>query len=410
MEAADWEFYTKASDLLGICPKIFGLFVGMQAKGRSMIKKPKLRGARGAEKLLVEGILKGAARRAAELSAPNNMGTTAPVAISQKLTMAKPQYRVRNGKIVIDHCEYVADLAGSVAFAATSYAINPGAAGVFPWLANVANNYQRYKFRKLRFYYVPLVGSSTNGRVSLAWNGNVVDPVPVNKSDLFAFTPNDEEACWTEVVIDIPTRELNKVLYTRQFQTTQSGTNIGVVGIGTDLKTTDVGRLLLGTTGMGGTSTVGEVYVCYEVELEEPKKLPVQGGELQSTSSTISNAYPIGSTLLGSGLLGDSSVTNTFTLGASGRYMFSYAITGTVITSGCTFSVVANGVGTVTAQGANQFISNAASTLGAGWTIYDVVVDPASQICTVLQTFNATTLTKSTLIVSLLPPAVAFVG
>jgi hypothetical protein len=45
----------------------------------------------------------------------------------------------------------------------TSFSINPGIALAFPWLSSVALSYSKFRFRFLRYMYVPFVGTGTGG-------------------------------------------------------------------------------------------------------------------------------------------------------------------------------------------------------------------------------------------------------
>lgn len=45
--------------------------------------------------------------------------------------------------------------------------VNPASSNQFQWLANLAINYQQYRWNKLEFFYVPAVGTTTNGLMEM---------------------------------------------------------------------------------------------------------------------------------------------------------------------------------------------------------------------------------------------------
>lgn len=71
--------------------------------------------------------------------------------------------------VIVTHKEYLRDIYGSSsAFSNIALQINPGQSSVFPWLSQIARNYDEYELKQCMFFYRSTtsdIGSSTNGQV-----------------------------------------------------------------------------------------------------------------------------------------------------------------------------------------------------------------------------------------------------
>jgi hypothetical protein len=99
---------------------------------------------------------------------------------SSKMTDPGVPSFVRNSNgISVSHREYVGQIAlpNTTAFDATHYTINPGNASLFPWLSNLAINFQEYRFRGLVFTFQSrtseFAADNAMGTVMMATNYNV---------------------------------------------------------------------------------------------------------------------------------------------------------------------------------------------------------------------------------------------
>jgi len=158
--------------------------------------------------------------------------------------------------------EYVGEISGSDAFAATSYPINPGQSSLFPWLSQIAARFEKYRFHKLRFLYRTEKSSATNGTVMFAVDYDAADPLPANKAQLLQNEDKERKAPWQE--FDLHCRGRNLIDTDGLF--VRPGSKPG----GTDIKTYDMGQLIVATQGMADTSAVGELWVDYDVSLMTP--------------------------------------------------------------------------------------------------------------------------------------------
>lgn len=74
-------------------------------------------------------------------------------------------YNFKRQRTIITHREYIADIvtgpdAGS--FSYVTYSINPGSTNLFPWLSNIAQNFESYKMLGLVFEYKSMSADALN--------------------------------------------------------------------------------------------------------------------------------------------------------------------------------------------------------------------------------------------------------
>jgi hypothetical protein len=145
--------------------------------------------------------------------------------------------------------EYIGEVAGTVAFTTTQYAVNPGVAATFPWLAIEAKQWEKYEFLKLEFYLKPEVTQYTtnanSGKVILSFDSDASDAPPLNKQEAEDVMPMADGMSYQSVSLDIPKFILNS--HTDSFYVRP-----GNLPGGSDIKTYDLGNLFVSTIGQGG--------------------------------------------------------------------------------------------------------------------------------------------------------------
>jgi len=334
----------------------------------------------------------------AEIRKTENSLTRAPVSMSRKVAMSTPRYYSRNGTVAVTHSEYIGTVNAATAFTTTTYSVNPGSSTVFPWLSNVAANYNKYKFNRLRFVYVPAASTSTKGRVALAFNSNTLDVIPATKQAMFSIAPNDEESIWNEVAIDIPAHYLKNEQYVRTYPAVSTANTIGT---SVDLKTYDVGRLIFASDLGSDTSSCGELYVSFDVTLSEPRsQLPPVCEVLSSTLTGGTNMFPVsGLTIQGANFIADSNVVDELYCYLNGRVAVSVYVTGAGISS---IQLTSGSVGSINVL-ATRAIINAAATTLSGVYIIDFTPDSVSGIGSINMDLTATSTTGEYIIFSKLP-------
>lgn len=150
------------------------------------------------------------------------------------------------------------------AFKADSYIINPANSTTFPWLSSIAALFDKYKFHKLRFFFINNSPTSIAGNVTMAVDFDTLDSVPatgVAMSNLAKFT---SFAPWKaeELVIPVNRPSNNVWLFTA-----------GSVPSGADAKTYNLGNFLISTEGITTTNYLTG-YLCVEYDVELLDKNP----------------------------------------------------------------------------------------------------------------------------------------
>jgi len=173
--------------------------------------------------------------------------------------------RARRSRVEIED-EYIVDIAGSVSFAATSFAVNPGQSSTFPWLSKEAILFEKYKILRLEFYYRPQVSAyATNGqtgKVMLSFDFDASDAPPASKQQVEDTHPHSDGMPYEEVLLTIDPKDCS-------LQDSYFVRPGGLPG-SSDIKTYDVGVLSVSTIGNNSTANIGELRVRYAIALHDP--------------------------------------------------------------------------------------------------------------------------------------------
>lgn len=179
--------------------------------------------------------------------------------------------RGREGATVVRHKEYIGDVLSSQAFS-IQYAlpINAAQPSAFPWLAQIAQNYEQYEIQGMLFDFVSSSGDTTAGTTAL---GDVLMATQYNSlEDEFTSKQqmlNQEFSSIAKPSLNsihpiecAPRQTTLELLYTRN----------GPVPQNADIRLYDLGRFTLATSGQQADGqTLGSLYVTYEVVLMKPK-------------------------------------------------------------------------------------------------------------------------------------------
>lgn len=268
-----------------------------------------------------------------------NFSTTrnAPVSAQSQFTNSKPQYRQLKTGINVRHCERIGTINGSVAFTTTAFSINPGLTTTFPWLSGLANQYERYKFKNLQFYYKNKCNTTFLGDISMAIEYDAGDPAPSTSVQMENYEAAVNSAPWLDFTLN---NTINRgILYTR----------FGALSSNLDIKTYDHGTFYVATEAQADTSLCGYLYAVYDVDFTIPQLSYANqalGGRIVG-GGTSSAANPLGATpTIDTSAVGMSvTATSLVTVNYPGTYTYILTTTGTVITA---HSVAASAGGTVT--------------------------------------------------------------
>jgi hypothetical protein len=182
------------------------------------------------------------------------------------------------GALTVSHREYVGDIfapggAGVSDFVVQSFPINPGLEQTFPWLSQIAQNYEEYELKQCVFEFVSTVQdiNSSNGQV-----GTVITATQYNPSQP-DFADKPAMAAYAHSVSGKSTdNQTHGVECDPNKLSGSEGKYVRAnpVMFGEDLKTYDHGRFQLATHNIPSamaSGTLGELYVSYTVCLRKPK-------------------------------------------------------------------------------------------------------------------------------------------
>lgn len=187
-----------------------------------------------------------------------------------------PQFNSGPNTVVISHKEYISDVFGppeTGSFQNTVYSINPGIERTFPWLSQVAANYEEYTLKQCIFTFRSTVTDfvATNGQVGtliMATQYNPSDDPFQSKQDAMEYDLAMSGKCSSNMLhgVECDPAQLSGApgKYVRA----------GPVATGDDLKQYDWGNLNLGISNVPAqfvNQALGELWVSYTVELRKPK-------------------------------------------------------------------------------------------------------------------------------------------
>lgn len=186
------------------------------------------------------------------------------------------------GGTVIRFQEYLGDIiTSSVAntFKIDTFLINAGNPATFPWLAQVASNYEQYDFEGMLFEFKSTSADALNsvntalGSVMMATQYDTLDDVFVSKSEMlnYEFSTSCKPSESNIHMIECDPKQTPLGLFYTLFS--------GATPTGADPRLYHLGRFAIATTGFQGTSVnVGELKVTYQVRLLKPKLFATLGG------------------------------------------------------------------------------------------------------------------------------------
>jgi len=202
-----------------------------------------------------------------------------------------PKFMTNDRTNVICHREYLGDILSTTSFFNRAYSLNPTDPKTFPWLSQIAPNYQQFRFHGLIFEFRPMITDFTSsgqpGVLVFATNYNSAEPIYQSKQEM----ENSEYAVSVKPTLPLihaiecdPNETTITKLYTDR-------------DANRDPRLTDLGLTQLATTGNAAANVVlGELWVSYCVEFFKPKLVPEIGGVLTAHArrAVISTSSPLG--------------------------------------------------------------------------------------------------------------------
>jgi hypothetical protein len=286
---------------------------------------------------------------------------------NELLNGAPPSFSKDGSGICVTHREFLADISGSINFSLASYSINPGLVTTFPWLSQLAANFEEYDMQGLIFEFRPTSGtalSSTSaamGTVIFATNYDVADVNFATKQQMESYEFSTSTVPFNKMIHPVECKPGENVLSTQYIRT-------GAV-VSQDLRFYDQGNFQVATVGQQSAYVLGELWVSYKCRLLKPRlQLPGDITEAyahirSSLALTASVAYPLGT---GGGVVSSLSTiaatptTAGFYIPSIGTYLITLlASTGSTLTGNWTTT---NGSGILQLYDYNNNTSSFAST------------------------------------------------
>ncbi len=164
-----------------------------------------------------------------------------------------------------------------LSLAIPGYDINPSVYNMFPWLSNIANCYERFRFNRLAFHFIPSQATSTAGRFYAAVDYDYDDSPAVTKPQMMGNKTAVETAVWNEAVLTCDPASLNRDMPYKYVSCSTRGLDV-------EGRTAFSGFLMCAfdTTVQ---NCLMDIWVEYDVELVTPVNDGV-GQQLTSSAST----------------------------------------------------------------------------------------------------------------------------
>lgn len=206
-----------------------------------------------------------------------------------------------NGGTVIRFQEYLTDVRTAATpdtFKVEDFLINAANERTFPWLSQIAANYEQYEFQGLIFEFKSTSANALNstntalGSVLMATQYDTVDTPFSSKAEMlnYEFSSSTKPSGNTLHMIECDPRQTSvSTLFTLSSENTPPNT---------DPRLYHLGRFQIATTGFQGTNVnIGEIHVTYQVKLLKPKLASTLGQGIDLAiwaNSSYSNASPFG--------------------------------------------------------------------------------------------------------------------
>jgi hypothetical protein len=203
--------------------------------------------------------------------------------------------------VIIRHREYVQDIITSSSagvFSINTFGINPIIGTTFPWLAYIAQNFEKYCIRGMTFRFVSTSGDALNsvntalGTVimSTQYSSYAIPFSTKQQMENHEFSSSGKSSCDMLHAIECQRDESPLVvLYTGSGDETS---------VSADVRLTNFAKFSIATVGFQGTSVnIGELHIDYDIELLVPLLQPSgdgPDGSVPAPSHFVSPAVAVG--------------------------------------------------------------------------------------------------------------------
>jgi len=183
-----------------------------------------------------------------------------------------PTFQNMNDGVIVCHREYIGDITQTSAFTNNQFIIQPGDSTTFPWLNQIAHQFEQYEILGMIFQYRSTAsdfGTTSNmamGSVILATEYDTVDSAYGSKLEMensqYAMSGKPSHDILHPIECDPGVVGPMGLKYIRT----------GPVPTGKDNRLYDHGNFQIATTGMPANSgTIGELWVTYKIAFYKPQ-------------------------------------------------------------------------------------------------------------------------------------------
>jgi hypothetical protein len=177
------------------------------------------------------------------------------------------------------HYEFVQNIYGSDMFAVTGYRINPADKVTFPWLSQIAPNFETYSFVNLKYWYSTASSTTQGGKVLMAIDYDASDAAPADKASMLQYEGALDTAPWLGGTLKCSVGKLARL--PRYFTATQPSTDVATK------RQQDAGTLWIAVEETTDDAFIGELWVEYEIMLYTPQAAGgCMGQDLSFSSAT----------------------------------------------------------------------------------------------------------------------------
>jgi len=293
------------------------------------------------------------------------------------------------------HSEYVGDVTTSAdgTFKATTYTVNPANAITFPWLSNMAANFESYQVEGMIFRFESTSGqsvASTNtaiGTVMGVFEYDSLDATPISKAQLLQYEGCVDARCDQSFLVGVECAPGMKVL---------DRLYIGAPATGADPKMYNVGDFTIATQGQPGSNVnIGELWCHYKIRMFVTKQAltQIQTLHFSNTGTTTSLTYGALTTSTQVGNLTATFTASTMTIsgltpGQYYHYEHSFVgnVPGTTASSAWSISGATTQINAYNSHTAQHWLPGAANGLSSG--IANVFLATASS-ATITETWSS---------------------
>lgn len=213
---------------------------------------------------------------------------------SRNLGAQVPTFSRNQESTIIEHREYIGDLISSSVsgeFKLDKYTFNPGNAQLFPWLNQIAKNYEQYEplgaivsFKSTSAEFN--ASGQTLGTVIIASDYDVYDALYTNKVEMenstFAVSCKTSENMLHPIECD-PKQRATRLLY--------NGPPANV----SDRRFHDLCNVQIASVGVGPTDVnLGEIWITYRIRLHKPQLAGDFSGALIANFTNSDNTSTLG--------------------------------------------------------------------------------------------------------------------